>query len=99
MTTTTPNNDDEAGMSARLARRLAWFAIDVAVDSGFTLRAPEDGGSFEATQPPDVSDEIAGPIIAALIAREPEVVGFLRFLDSEERQGRRWRPGARGVPQ
>lgn len=85
-------------MSVRLDRRLAWFALSTAIDSGFTLTAGV-GDSLDAIPPADMGEDIAGPIVSALRTHEPQVVGFLKFLAAEEAAGRHWSPGRRGVAQ
>jgi hypothetical protein len=85
-------------VSAWLDRRIAWHAIDAAVDAGFILQAG-DGDSLDIHSPPGLSQEVRTPIERALIQYRAEVLKFLAFLASEERRGRHWRPGARGTPQ
>jgi hypothetical protein len=86
-------------VSALRDRRLAWFAIDVAVTAGFVLDVAGDGGELNACPPEDLADDIRDPIERALFDHRAEVVGYLRFLDSEARRGRHWVPGARGTAQ
>jgi hypothetical protein len=80
-----------------LARRIAWFCLDCALDSGFVLKA--DGDALDISPPPDMPDEVREPIVTALLEHRPQVIDFLKFLDAEACRGRHWRPGARGTAQ
>ena len=85
--------DSEA---ASVRRQAALFAIDVAIASGFALRAP-GGGCLDILSPIGLAHEVREPIVRALTTYRRLVVGILEAADDGRGMAQVWvtprRPG------
>jgi hypothetical protein len=79
-------------------QRNAIFAVGVALDAGFCLRAPR-GDSLDVIMPPGTPHARCASIREALEAHEAEVIAFLQWLGDEASLGITWTPPRRWTAQ